>query len=335
MAKKPNSFNKFMNLLVLGVIIYALATTYLFPSKTPPLPSPNGNPLYQTKPDHQSLGLDGWAQAFGVMGKAVQPVLNVISEKEGAGLEEAVCGQNVTYRFSDKVIGEAEPFIKNKTASIKLGVDPIIEGHLRALYAMKVGGEKTVQFSSMWGYDEKSPEIIARGKDIESLISLISLTPPMPKISMPYRIFYNHPHSLVNETLRCGQAVKAKFRLWTIDSKPLYPQAQGEPEWVNFTIGKSEVPLGLEIVAQNLSDREKATAILPGELMILFNPSRAEPTESYPLGNVVYPRNQPIIVDIEAIEAIEAGAAPNIGNNNPGMGKTAPGSNHNQPATAP
>ena len=333
MAKKPNSFNKFMNLLVLGVIIYALASTYLFPSKKPPLASPNGNPLYQTKPDSHALGLDGWAQVFGVMGKAMQPLLNVVSEKKGNGSEMA-CGQTVTYRFSDKVIGEAETFITNKTTTIKLGIDPVIEGHLRALQGMQEGGEKTVQFPSVWGYDDKGPKQ-ALGKDIESQISLISTTPPVPKFSMPYRIFYNNPHSLINDTLRCGQAVKAKFRLWTIDSKVIYPSGEAEPEWTYLTIGKSEVPLGLEIALQNLSAREKATVILPSELMIKLNPSHGEGAATNPLDMVTYPKNQPIIVDIEAVEAIETGAAPNTdGKEMDTINNTPQGTNH-QPATAP
>ncbi len=307
MATKPNPFNKFLNLLVLVVLGYAVFTTYISPTHKKAGAPAGSESLHDTQTGDSASGFEEWSKILGVMGNSIQPVLKTVSETKGSG-SSVLCGQQITYQYTDKILGDAEPFLKDEKISLRLGSMPLIEGHRRALADMKAGAEKTVQFSSRWGYVDSGPQN-ARGKDIESHIKLISTSPLAPVFTMPIRVFYNKPHLLANETFACGAALKAKFKFWSVDGTLLYPADKKEPDWVNVTIGLGQAPLGVEAVLQQLSRGESTTAILPHESLVFFNPEKDAPDSQKPFRGIAFPKNQAILVDIEVADDISSAKA--------------------------
>lgn len=308
MASKPNPFNTAINFLVLGVLLYVVFTGYFSPAHKKEQQVNNEAKPVTVEEESGASEFNQFSDIFNMMASSVQTTLNVISETPGTGSVLA-CGQNVTYRYSDKVIGSAEAFIKNKEKSFRIGTDSVLEGHMRALYEMKVGGKKQVQFSAKWGYLSDGPKE-AQGKDIESSIELLSATPAAPNPKMPFRIFYKKPHVLVKPAFECGMTVQAKFRIWALDGRQLYPADDKKPEWVKLTIGDGRVPFGIETVLMRMSENEYTTAILPHELVMFFN-SKSENEKPLTdtdkaLRDLEFPKNQAIMVDIEDVKAIEA-----------------------------
>jgi FKBP-type peptidyl-prolyl cis-trans isomerase len=304
MKKPATQFSRLLNYVVFAFIGYAVYITYI----NPPKPEPKGNApqnslLYETRQtDHNSRESKDLLGMFSVLSNPMQPRLNVINEVQGKG-SEVVCGQNLTYRYSDTIIGESEPFQKNKESTLRFGKDPIILGHLQTLLTLKVGGSKTVQYPHLWGYVNTGPEN-ARGKDLQSEIHLVSATPEMPLTAMPMRLFADPPQPSGKRFL-CGSQVQANLEIRSVEGTLIYPKEGEAKKAIAIRIGAGEVPYGIESALQLLSAGDKASILIPPAFQKRFNPLKPGSETAKLFDSIALPEKQMVLVDVSELSELE------------------------------
>lgn len=213
--------------------------------------------------------------------------------KEGEGVP-AICGQTVkiAYRATladDTVIEEAT---KDAPLTFTLGDKSVMPIFERIASGMKPGGTREINngYNLSYGLDAFKRESVPSGSNVKFSVELLSTAPAIPS-DAPYRVFDTQAGS--GNMLVCGGKAKAQVTLWSLEGKKIYASADaGKP--IEFTIGKSEVFLGLEQGVIGMLQGGARTMIVSPPLQKTLNGSPA--AVAFP-----FPRNQTVLVDVEAL----------------------------------
>ncbi len=304
MAKPTHPFHRVLNYLVLAVLAYAIYATYVNPPPSAPKEKPpEQSLLYETQQTQKDpkAGND-LAGMFALLSNPMQPRLHLVSETEGSGTL-ITCGQNVTYRYTDTIIGEPKPILSAKEARVRFGLDPMILGHGHALSGMRVGAKRTVQYPHVWGYVTTGPDA-ARGKDMQSEVTLISAEPEPPTSVMPMRIFVEPVHSQ-HKQFGCGSLVQFNMQIRTVDGTLLLPADEATMQTVRIRIGAGEAPYGLETALQTFSPGDRASILMPPEFLASFHPKSEESEAAKLFASLSYPPKQIILFELSDMSEIE------------------------------
>ncbi|MFO0388717.1 MAG: FKBP-type peptidyl-prolyl cis-trans isomerase [Alphaproteobacteria bacterium] len=216
----------------------------------------------------------------------------------GSGIP-AVCGQEVTVTYNT-FYSDGKPYTdtapKDKPSIYIIGEKKMMPVFEHGVIGMQPGGERSVYAPPNYAYgvegfkrEDVPPNTLMRFD-----ISLISTSPalPNPDTSL-YRITYVRQG--VGIAVICGERIKAHVTVWGMDGKKLFSSKDTNGEPLQFTLGLSEVIVGLEQGVIGMTSGEIRTIIIPPEFQ---KPLRKDtPDIKIPL-----PANQTVLVDVERVQ---------------------------------
>jgi FKBP-type peptidyl-prolyl cis-trans isomerase len=216
--------------------------------------------------------------------------LSVTDNTEGTG-QFAVCGQKVTISYSSFTEDKNE--IESKqTASFQIGENKVMPALELGVIGMKKNGERTISSPPNMAYGaENFQRNDFASANVNFEVQLLDVSPELPEIGA-YRILGDGKGQ--DQGYLCGSQVKLHVTLWDIEGKKLYSSRDNNGSPISFTIGKSEVFLGLE---QGVLD------MLPGMRRNLIVPPAFQKTllGNAPAINFPLPKNQTVLVDVESV----------------------------------
>lgn len=126
-------------------------------------------------------------------------------------------------------------------------------------------------------------------------VELTDISPTLPDFSA-YRIFGQNSGDMSGNgnIYKCGMPVKIHVSIWSVEGKKLFDSKENNGNTLAFTIGKSEVFLGLEQGVLGMAIPSLRSLIVPPAFQKNMNGNK-------PAIDFHLPRKQAVIVDVEAI----------------------------------
>ena len=247
------------------------------------------------------------------------PQLRAEDEVEGKG-EPAVCGQKATISYEydtrkDNVIFSTQD-LKKQVEEVRIGGGELLPGLEQSIIGMKKGGERTVSIPPALAFHNvgnikalrhgdlftipPSPDI--KNEVVLAKVKLIALSPETPSSSLPLRII--DTRFSTDTPAMCGNTVSFAMKIWKMDGTLIFSTADQPP--VIFTIGASEVPLGLEEGISGMTNGSQRLIIMPPDYAKPLDP-HATPLKA--LEGVHWPENEIVLVEMSQISVVEKPAA--------------------------
>ncbi len=287
---------KWMMFLVVGFVAYALVTgdKKTFVEPTQPVNTDSEKPTVEKAQDHPAaedklFNIDVLADKFL---PEVTINLSVQDTKDGEG-EPAVCGQTVTVGYSSTTEDKKE-IEKDQKITFRIGSGKAMPALEKGVLGMRRNGKRTITAPGKMAYGIEQyarPDVPAKANIIFEA-EMLDTTPPLPD-SSAFRVIGDALDDS-SEVYLCNSQAKLNVVIWDVAGKKLYDSKENGGEPVSFTIGESEVFIGLEQGAMQMSAGMRRNLIVPPSLQKTLNgtPSKID---------FHLPKNQTVLVDIEAI----------------------------------
>ena len=276
-APSPESVARVVRWAVLFFIAYALWSGMFHKGLQQPV-SPvahlGGAPVAANKDcATQASPFENFSSVASVLLPTWYPSVRVEEIKQGEG-SGAVCGQRATLRYqyatdNGKVIYSG----MDKDATVTLGGGGLLRGMDNGLLNMKPGGERRINFPAALAFEHLENLNALHGGDafntklddlrksvVHAQASLSKLSPALPDGSMPLRIIEQRFSN--KSRIQCGDTVRAQVALWKLDGTKLFTTRDKKLP-ITFTIGKSQLPFGLEQAMLGMGEGSQRTAIIP------------------------------------------------------------------------
>lgn len=288
------------------------------PAETTAAATPIGTiapPQPQRQVDCSGSGQDNFSFLAMPMLPVPMESVSITDTKLGEG-QPAVCGQKVTLRYQ-YASPEGTVFFSNlkqgaETKDVRLGTHEVLRGMETGIVGMKLGGERMIGIPATLALAK--PEFTEKLRDRDALkdiapyqaiiakVALLSATPPLPESGLPLRRI-QHGFGEGHEAL-CGEQVHVLLTLWKLDGTQLYTTGVGKP--LSFTLGKSEVPLGIEMGVSEMVPGSSRSLIIPPAYM---KPLDASLGSKNLLADANLPEDEIIMADLRIVVSPEAAAA--------------------------
>lgn len=214
---------------------------------------------------------------------------------EGKG-PSAVCGQQVTLSYETFLTqGNALPDHASKERPLRFTIG---DGHVmpvfdRGVIGMKIGGKRSIIAPPLmsYGLSDYHRDDVPKGSSVRFEMELLSIHPPLPEVKrIPYRIA--EIAAGTGAMLVCGEQASIRITIWDLSGKMLYNNIQ-DAQPLTFTIGKSELMLGLEQGVIGMQEGGTRLLIIPPALQNSLSGAPAK--FAFPL-----PKDQTVMVEVEA-----------------------------------
>ncbi len=212
--------------------------------------------------------------------------------KEGSG-SPVICGQKVTVKYSSFTEDKKE-IEKEKTITFQIGEGTVIPAIEKTVLGMKKSGKRDVLSPGYMAYgaDGFTRDDVPNLSNINFETELVDLSPQLSDYEA-YRIIGEAPKGGFIYT--CGAQAKVKLSIWNTEGKKLYDTKENNNDSpVNFTIGKSEVFVGLEQGILGMGKGETRVLVVPPSLQKTINENKAN--IDFP-----FPKKQTVLVYLETI----------------------------------
>lgn len=209
----------------------------------------------------------------------------------------AVCGQEATIAYTARTSDETE--IKDSAdaehpLTFKIGEHKVMPAFELGLVGMEKGGKRLIMASGPDAYEAEGfkKEGVPEGARVVFDVDLLDIKPALPDIlENVFRISDIQPG--YGRYLLCGNLVKVGVTVRDVEGKKLFSsEDEGKP--VIFTIGKSEVFLGLEQGVIGMQTRAKRALIVSPAFQKTMNGND-------PKLKIPFPPKQSVLVDVEAL----------------------------------
>lgn len=217
--------------------------------------------------------------------------LQVQNNSEGDG-GFSVCGQKATIIYSS-FTEEKKEIEKDKHLTFQIGVNEAMPALELGVIGMKKNATRTI-FSPgnmAYGAEKFARNDVPALANINFEVKMLDLSPELPDPGA-YRILGDGRGAI--EGYICGSQVKLHLSLWDVEGKKLYNSKDNNGAPIVFTIGKSEVFLGLEQGVLDMSAGMRRNLIVPPSFQKTLQGNA--PTTDFPL-----PKNQTVLVDVESV----------------------------------
>lgn len=214
----------------------------------------------------------------------------------GKGLP-AVCGQEAVITF-ESWLGETkklEEATEEKPLRFFIGAGEVMPVFEQGVIGMQPGGIRSIiaPMHLSYGVEKFKRDTIAPSATITFNIKLVGISPELPNPDKaPYRATISRPGS--GEMHICGSTVNTKITMWDMEGKKIFSNDKEGDKPVTFTLGKSEVFIGLEQGAVGMRVGEMRTLVVP--------PSFQKPMRDISqVTDFPFPNNQTVLVDVELL----------------------------------
>ncbi len=299
--KKPKQQNSpWVLLLVVAFVAYSVISN---DKKTPKPATPNdaANTIKVTDGDNtaatetpetspvQSIKDDAKTLKGKFLPQSVTK-LQIKDNIEGSG-QFAICGQKVTISYSSTT-EDKKDIESTHDVAFQIGENKVMPALEIGVIGMKKNGERTISAPPIMAYGADNflrKDFVDANADFE--VKMLEISPELPDSGI-YRVLGDGKGS--QEGYVCGSEVKLHVALWNVEGKKIYSSRDNNDSPISFTIGKSEVFLGLEQGVLDMLPGMRRNLIVPPNYQktLLGNP----PTINFPL-----PKNQIVLVDVEAV----------------------------------
>lgn len=232
------------------------------------------------------------------------PSVAVSDLKEGEG-KPLACGQIVTLRYAYSSRGGSVIFSNldkgEPTHKLRVGAGEMLPGFERGIIGMKAGGERDISIPPSLGFgapikveslrDYTQFKFAETAKLLTARAVLLSIENPLPESDLKLRILENNIGG--EGSAECGSTVRVMLTLWSLDGKQLYASSGNH---LTVTLGKSQLPYGIEQGIIGLMKRGSRTVIIPPAYLRPID-SKAESL----LKDVKLPENQIVIAAVEIL----------------------------------
>jgi FKBP-type peptidyl-prolyl cis-trans isomerase len=297
--KRPDSSG--FKWAAIAILIYAVITK---PTIEPSLSTPEGTteqtaqavPVSVAESLKESLSTSlGWDQVAGSLLPKTVPTLRVEESIHIPG-SPAVCGQRVkiTYSVTDY---KGAPLPDSREAAdpliFTIGGKSVMPALEDGVVGMSLGSERLIHapFHMAYGAPGFTRPDIAPETNATFRVKLLEASPKLPD-SSGFRVMSGTQSD--GELLRCGDIARLHVDISTPEGKELYSSRKEGSAPVQFTIGQSEIFLGLEQGALGLTYGGKRTLLVPSNLQSTLKGNA-------PAVDFSLPKNQTVLVDIEAL----------------------------------
>ena len=188
----------------------------------------------------------------------------VIDILRGTG-EKLNCGSTATIHYQAFLdnglqFDSTKSEKKDTPLTIKFGGGQIIKGIEEGLIGMKEGGTRKLSIAPQLAFDDPdfTNNLVKKGEVVLYRVQLESIKDGPYKVSEDISVLKETKGS-GNTISMCGDKVKIKY-----DLKTYQGSSKGE---VGFTIGKGEVPIGLEFAARNMRIGGTKSVSIPASLL--------------------------------------------------------------------
>ena len=289
---------KWLNALLLIFIVYAVAVgVHKSPDGTP---SDLGKDIQKVG---QAVSRDNIERTYNSYRNILFPVYDSSLEMRDVAVGKgtpAICGQEVSIAYATQVVnGRMLPFKADRTEPLtfRIGAGKVIPAIEQGVTGMKIGGKRSLASSPGMAYGNKA---FSDGKEtfedkdrIRIDVELLGAKPEVPDVGKtPYRISNNYGKA-VGYAILCGQQARVHVTIWDVEGNKLY-STKDKKAPVSFTVGKSEVFLGLEQGVVGLPRKGQRTLVVPPEYQKTMNGN--PPAITFP-----FPKAQTVLVDVEAL----------------------------------
>lgn len=212
--------------------------------------------------------------------------------EEGKG-SPAICGQKVTIRYSSYT-EDKKDVEKEKTTTFQIGEGKTIPALEKAVLGMKKSGKREVLSPSHLAYSASgfTRDDVPKLANIRFEMELLDLSPQLSDYDA-YRIIGEIPRKAFIYT--CGDQAKIKLSIWDIEGKKFYDTKDNNNDVpINFTIGNSEVFIGLEQGVLGMSKGDTRVLVVPPSLQKTINDNKS--SIDFP-----FPKTQTVLVYLEAM----------------------------------
>lgn len=205
-----------------------------------------------------------------VAAKTTNDVLT-FDTKKGTG-EIALCGSHVKLD-ADFYMESRIKFdtTRNKTPlEFMLGGNTVLPGLERGVVGMKVGGKRKmiIPASLAYGHPDFKSNFISKDKPITVEATLVSIQDPVKDVTSSVQTT-ELVEGLGDQAI-CGQKVKISYKLGYQENGQIHLT---QPEIIHFTIGKGQVPIGLEQGVLNMRTGGTRGMVLQPDLQRSLAPS--------------------------------------------------------------
>lgn len=217
--------------------------------------------------------------------------LSVKDTSQGDG-EFAICGQKVTISYSSFTEEKKEVESEQKI-TFQIGEGKVMPALERGVVGMKKNGARTITSpgNMAYGVEKFTRNDVPALANINFEVKMLDISPKLPEIGA-YRVLGDGYGQ--GKIYTCGSEAKVHVSIWDVEGKKLYNSRDNNGNPLTFTIGKSEVFLGLEQGMLEMSEGMHRNLIVPPSFQRTLQGKA--PTINFPL-----PKNQTILVDIESV----------------------------------
>lgn len=207
----------------------------------------------------------------------------------------AICGQKVTINYQSFTVEDKKEIASEKKVVFKIGEGSVLPALERGVIGMRNGGKRAVFSSSdmAYGVEQFSRKDVPLLADVRFEVELLDLSPDLPDYTA-YRMLGDVSGRGI--VYSCGSPVKLHVAVWSVEGKKLFDTKDKDNNSapLAFTIGKSEVFLGLEQGALGMGAGMRRSLVVPPTMQktMYNNPS---------IVDFSFPKNQTVIVDIESL----------------------------------
>ncbi len=224
--------------------------------------------------------------------------LRIKDTKLGSGLP-VVCGQEATITY-DTFLPNNKPFDDSATAekplSFVIGEHKVMPIFEQGVIGMQPDGMRSLLAPPNLAYGREGfvREDTPKNELMRFEVTLLGAKPALPDPDKSlYRIA--QVRQGVGTVILCGERIKLHVTVWGVDGKKLFSTQDNNAEPLQFTLGASEVIVGLEQGVIGMTMGEQRTLIIPPEFQ---KPLRKEkPDVEIPL-----PASQTVLVDVETVQ---------------------------------
>ncbi len=209
----------------------------------------------------------------------------------------AVCGHEATIAYTARTSDGKD--IKDsadakKPLTFRIGEHKVMPAFELGLVGMEKGGKRLIMASGRDSYEAEGfkNEDVPKDARVVFDVELLELKPALPSIlENVFRI--SDIQQGFGRYLLCGNLVKVHITVRNVEGKKLFSsEDDGKP--IIFTIGKSEVFLGLEQGVVGMQARGKRALIVSPAFQKTMNGDE-------PKHNIPFPPKQSVLVDVEAL----------------------------------
>ncbi len=207
--------------------------------------------------------------------------------------KSAVCGQKATIKYNS-FTEDGKEIEKQQKAILEIGSGSNMSALEKGVVGMKEKGKRSIFSSGKMAYGEEkfTREDVPTLANIRFDVELLELSPELPDYSA-YRIIGERSGN--NSVYLCGTQAKINFSIWDVEGKKLYDSKEGNSGMpFVFTIGKSEVFLGLEQGVLGMGRKENRVLVVPSTLQKTMYDKKS--AIDFP-----FPSKQTVLVYVESL----------------------------------